>query len=133
MRAWSLRLRSGRGPAVRMNMMCLPAHRQNELQVLQHTGGRPPHLALAVGHGGEATLASLSDLAAVDAMVLLVEEVVERHLEYVGYLARIRMGGESGRDDAHHRRDLEAGAGTVEVDRPHHVDKMPRQPDLFLG
>src|SRR5215213_5483425 len=58
---------------------------QDEVQVLQHTGRRPPDVAIAVGHGVVTPLAALPD-AAVDAMVLGVEEVRQGHLEDVGDL-----------------------------------------------
>src|SRR6266536_1619397 len=55
---------------------------QDEVQILQHTGSSTPDLALTIGHGVETPLAALID-AAVDVMVLLVEEMRQRHLEHV--------------------------------------------------
>src|SRR5215216_3324827 len=65
----------------RMRSMTLTAV-QDEVQILEHARRRPPDVAIAVGHGVIAPLATLPD-AAVDAVVLFVEEVRQRHLEHV--------------------------------------------------
>src|SRR6185369_10778218 len=103
--------RDARGPEEHESLHfghALTAVRQHEVQILQHTGRRPPDVAIAVRHGVETPLAALPD-AAVDAMVLDIEEVRQRHLEDVGDLARVCMDGESWRHDAHHWADLVAG------------------------
>src|SRR6476661_3924156 len=96
--------------------------RQDEVKVLQHAGSRAPDVALAIGHRVIAPLAALV-LPAVDLVIDLVEEVLERDFEDVGDFARIRTNGEPGRHDADDRRYLEAGAGAVEVDRPDDIDE----------
>src|SRR6476659_6593452 len=96
--------------------------RQDEVKVLQHAGSRAPDVALAIGHRVVAPLAALV-LPAVDLVVDLVQEVLQRHLEHIGDLARIRTKSESRRHDADDRRYLEAGAGTVKVDRPNDIDE----------
>src|SRR5216683_1357440 len=105
---------------------------EDELKILKHTGSCAPDVALTVGHGVIAPLMALPDTA-LDLVVLLVEEVLQRHLEHVGDLARIRTGGESRAHDAHDRRDLVARAGAVMVDRADHLDKTSRQAHLLLG
>src|SRR6266850_4487528 len=105
---------------------------EDELQILEHTCRSAPDVALAVGHGVVAPLAALPDTA-VEPVVLLVEEVLQRHLEHVGDLAWVCTGGESRRDEADYRGDLVARAGAVMIDRADDVDEMPRQADFLLG
>src|SRR4029450_3888116 len=94
-----------------MRSMALTAV-QDEVQILEHARRRPPDVAITIGHGVVAPLAALPG-AAVDAVVLFVEEVRQGDLEHIGDLARVCMDGESRRDDAHHRRDLVAPARPI--------------------
>src|SRR6266851_8820602 len=82
---------SGALPAMKVH--ALPIRGEDELQIFKHTRRRAPDVALAVGHGVVEPFAALPD-AAGEPMVLLVEEVLQGHLEDVGDLARVCTGGE---------------------------------------
>src|SRR5215813_15386924 len=106
---------------------------QNKLQVLQHTGGRAPDVAAPIGHGVEGPPAALGRDAAVQPVVPFVEEVIQRHLEYVGYLPRVCTRGESRANDPNHRYDFVARASTVRINCADDLDEFSRQPNLLFG
>jgi len=61
-----------------------------------------------------------------------VEEVIERRFEHVRDLAGVRAERQIGRDDAKHRRDVEAGDGAIGVGDADHLDPGRGQADLLV-
>ena len=102
------------------------------MEVHQHPGRRAPDVVVSIGNGVVAPEPALvSD--AVAQVILGVQQEIERHLEDLGDLERIRTQVQRRGDEADHRSDPVPGDGDVLVQPSEQLDPVGGEPDFLLG